>query len=204
MFLAAVDGTTNLVAGIPEVSVCIGLFADDRVVLGVVYNPFRDEMFRATRGGGGAFLNDQKISVNAHKTSLSEAVIVAEFGYERNAAGIARMLASVQALLEAGIRTLRVLGSGALDMCYVACGRADAVYTGVAGEGWKPWDYAAALVIAEEAGAKVCSLEAYEAPFTIVGKSMLCSAPRVARSVWATVRLEAETGGATGRRAFRA
>ncbi|CAM9518804.1 unnamed protein product, partial [Choristocarpus tenellus] len=47
------------------------------------------------------------------------------------------------------------VGSGCLDLCWVGCGRADALYAGVAGEGWKPWDYAAGWLIAEEAGATV-------------------------------------------------
>ena len=62
------------------------------------------------------------------------------------------MVNAVRRLLKHGVRTTRTLGAGVLDLCYVACGRMDVVYTGMAGEGWKPWDYCAALVVAMECG----------------------------------------------------
>ena len=81
-------------------------------------------------------------------------------------------------------RSTRSYGSGVLDLCYVASGRLDVVYTGIAEEGWKPWDYCAAMVIAEEAGCTIRSLKGDDfdsngkvkagSSFDIYSKSMIC------------------------------
>lgn len=180
----SIDGTTNFVHGLPDVSVCIALSVKQQIVLGVVYNPFRNEMFHAVRGRG-AFLNDRQIHVSSTPV-LSKAVVVCEWGYERSPAGIDTMLAGVRRLMLANVRAIRQIGSGALDMCYVACGRIDAVYTGLAGEGWKIWDYAAASVIAEEAGARITNLDGQ--PFTFTSKSMACTTPGISDDIVAVLR----------------
>lgn len=180
----AIDGTSNYVCGLPDVAVCIGLAVKGRVVIGVVYNPFRDEMFHAV-SGGGAYLNDNPISVSTRST-LDAATVVCEWGYERTPSGIDAMLAGTRRLLLANVRGIRQIGSGALDMCYVACGRVDAVYCGLAKEGWKIWDYAAAGVIAEEAGAVLSDISG--CPFTLHSTSMACATPALAENFVATVK----------------
>jgi fructose-1,6-bisphosphatase/inositol monophosphatase family enzyme len=80
-------------------------------------------------------------------------------------------------VLEHRCRTTRSIGSGVLDLCYVATGRLDVVYAGLAGEGWKPWDYCAGMVIANEAG---CSLQALSGQkegedFDIYSDSIICA-----------------------------
>ena len=86
------------------------------------------------------------------------------------------MVGVVERILNHGCRSTRQLGSGVLDLCYVATGRLDAVYAGVAGEGWKPWDFCAGLVIVEEAG---CVIEAIDqkkqGPFDMYSKSHICA-----------------------------
>lgn len=68
-----------------------------------------------------------------------------EIGYSRESIQFDRIFACLKALLMKGGHAARLLGSGVLDLCYVASGRLDIAYAGVAGEGWKPWDYAAGI-----------------------------------------------------------
>lgn len=180
----SIDGTSNFVSGLPDVSVCIALAVKGRVILGVVYNPFRNEMFHAV-SGGGAYLNDNPISTSTTSV-LPEAMVVCEWGYERSPTGIDAMLAGIRRLMLANVRGVRQIGSGALDLCYVACGRVDGVYTGLAGEGWKIWDYAAAGIVAEEAGAVMTDICGN--PFTLTSSSMACAAPGLAANFVATVK----------------
>lgn len=180
----SIDGTSNYVSGLPDVSVCIALAVKGRVILGVVYNPFRNEMFHAV-SGGGAYLNDDPISTSTTST-LPEAMVVCEWGYERSPTGIDAMLAGIRRLMLANVRGVRQIGSGALDLCYVACGRVDGVFTGLAGEGWKIWDYAAAGIVAEEAGAVMTDIAGN--PFTLTSSSMACAAPGLAANFVATVK----------------
>ena len=77
-------------------------------------------------------------------------------------------------------RAIRQLGSGCLDLCYVATGRLDIVYAGIVNEGWKPWDYAAGLVICQEAGCVMKSIDqpAGQKEFDLYSKSILCGTSR--------------------------
>jgi fructose-1,6-bisphosphatase/inositol monophosphatase family enzyme len=179
----AIDGTTNYVHGLTDVAVCIALAVKRQAVIGVVFNPFRDEMFHSIRGRG-AYLNGSPITAST-RSSLSEAIVVCEWGYERSAGGIDAMLAGARRLMLANVRAIRQIVSGALDMCYVACGRVDAVYTGLAGESWHIWDYAAAGVIAEEAGALITDIRGR--PFELTASSMACSCAGIARELIAAL-----------------
>ncbi|PXF46783.1 Inositol monophosphatase 1 [Gracilariopsis chorda] len=181
----AIDGTTNYVHAIPHFAVCIA-FAVERVVqIGVVYNPATKEMFHAVRGKG-AFVNGQAIECSK-TTRLKEALILSEWGYVRDE-GASSMLAPNERLLVNGVRGVRQLGSGALDICYVAAGMADAVYCGVERDKrdkWHVWDYAAASVVAEEAGAVLRSVDG--GAFDIEGDSMFCSTPALVDRLLAIV-----------------
>lgn len=129
--------------------------------MGVVYAPMTNELFVAVKGKG-AYRNGVRLlgctGEKATKT-LSKAVVCFEFGYSRTQEGIDNMVSAVRRLLQHGVRTTRTLGSGVLDICYVACGRMDVVYTGMAEEGWKPWDYCAGLVVAVESGCTMTHLK---------------------------------------------
>lgn len=171
-----IDGTTNFASGLPLTCVSIGYCVDGVPVLGVVYAPMTQELFLAVKGYG-AFRNGVRItSVPKCKNELANSVVCFEFGYSRQPTQVAAMVGVVQRLLNHGCRATRQLGSGVLDLCYVATGRLDAVYAGVAGEGWKPWDFCAGLVIVEEAG---CVMEAIDqtdrGPFDISSKSHICA-----------------------------
>merc|ERR1712154_594464 len=112
--------------------------------------------------GCGAFRNGEQIrstdALSKEKT-LSNSVVCFEFGYARSDEGVENMIGAVRNILKHGCRSTRSYGSGVLDICYVASGRLDVVYTGMAEEGWKPWDYCAAMVVAEEAGCTISSLK---------------------------------------------
>eukprot|EP00968_Pinguiococcus_pyrenoidosus_P005862 scaffold385_cov305-Pinguiococcus_pyrenoidosus.AAC.9 len=174
-----IDGTTNFVAGLPLTCVSIGLCVGGRPVLGVVFNPCMDEMYIGVRGHG-AYLNGQRLKVS-DTTRLDEAVVIQEYGYERED-GILALMSTSAALLGNKVRALRQFGSGCLDICWVAAGRCDAVYAGVAHEGlckgWMPWDYCAGVVIGEEAGAVFKKFDGTD--FDIFyRKDFLCCTPGV-------------------------
>ena len=141
------DGTTNFVHGFPTYCVSIGLEYKKQCVLGVVYDPTRDELFSATRGGG-AQVNDQPLHVS-QTAQLDQALLVTGFAYNiretpnNNLDHFARFALRVQGL--------RRTGSAALDLCYVAAGRFDGFWE----VKLNPWDMAAGVVILREAGGKV-------------------------------------------------
>lgn len=137
------DGTANYAADLACSCVSIGLACNEELVLGVVYDPFRDELFVAERGKG-TLLNDQKISVGS-QTNLGKALVCFDLGYDEEKA--------VKQLREATffrprVRSMRILGSAVLAICYVAVGRFDLFYH----QSLHPWDLAAALLIVQEAG----------------------------------------------------
>ena len=183
-----IDGTTNFAAGLPLTCVSIGLCVDGRrPVLGVVYAPATEELYLAV-AGHGAYRNGIRIVTGtaAHQRGensndavlrLRDAVVCFEFGYARETKAIARMVAVVARILQHGCRATRSLGSGVLDLCYVATGRLDVVYAGVAGEGWKPWDYCAGVVIVQEAGGVVEAITTLppENEFDLYSESIICA-----------------------------
>ncbi|MDA1101186.1 MAG: inositol monophosphatase family protein [Proteobacteria bacterium] len=142
-----IDGTTNFMHGIPMFSISIALEEAGEVTAGLVYAPVSDEMFWAEKGQG-AYLNDRRLRVAARR-HMGDAVIgtgIPHIGHP-DASGYLAELGAVMAEC-AGIRRM---GSAALDLAYVAAGRFDGFWeTGLA-----PWDIAAGLLLAREAGAMV-------------------------------------------------
>jgi len=141
-----IDGTVNYLYDIP--GWCISIAAKDRDggLAGVVYSPATQSLWKAHRGGG-AFLNGNPIKCN-DPVALNRALVGSGFAYDLEkrkiqAALIARLLPE--------IRDLRRLGACAVDMCHVASGSLDAYFEA----GVNEWDYAAAGLIATEAGAMI-------------------------------------------------
>ena len=140
-----IDGTMNLSLGIPHfcVSIAAREVATQRMILGVIYDPLRQELFTAERGSG-TYLNGVKQKVSP-RTKLSEAVL---------AVGFAKSQESIDHCLKLytyyghQARKLRAMGSAALDLAYVATGRLDAYIE----QGVNLWDIAAGVVLVEEAG----------------------------------------------------
>jgi len=143
-----IDGTTNYSRHIPYFSTSIAVHHRGRPVFGLVTNPVVDETFVAVEGQG-AFLNDAPIRVSA-VSSLPEALLITGFYYDRGS-NIELTLGALRRLYEVGIMGVRRFGSAALDLCYLAAGRADGYFEiGING-----WDFAAGAYIAQQAGAVV-------------------------------------------------
>ncbi|MET0048082.1 MAG: inositol monophosphatase family protein [Sedimenticola sp.] len=145
--LDPLDGTTNYANGIPFFAVSLALIRDGEIVVGVVYDPVRNECFRADRGAG-AFLNDQPMKLPGQAQSLAECVAIVDF--KRLPKEL--MLALAQ---RAPYRSQRSLGSVTLEWCWLAAGRGQLYLHG----SQKPWDYAAGLLIFEEAGGAGCLMD---------------------------------------------
>lgn len=141
------DGTTNFVHGIPLYSTCIALMKDNEVLLGVVNEMNLDECFYAWQGGG-ARLNGKKIKVS-ETNALEEALMATGFPYYDY-----QRMTDYMNVFEYCMRNthgIRRLGSAAVDIAYVACGRFDGFYE----YGLNAWDVAAGVCIVKEAGGKV-------------------------------------------------
>jgi len=143
------DGTTNYARGLPCFSVSIGLSHRGKLILGVVYDPLRDQLFCAQRGQG-AYLNDDRIQVNT-ATSLMDAVIGLDWAHEQE---LRCQVGQLAARVAPEVRTLRSTGSAALGLCSVAAGWTDAYFH----LSLKPWDVAASSVIIQEAGGIISDL----------------------------------------------
>ncbi|WP_209329826.1 inositol monophosphatase family protein [Lunatimonas salinarum] len=145
------DGTTNFVHGIPSYAVSIALAKDGVVMLGVVYEVGRDECFTAYRGGG-AFCNGRPIRVS-EVDALSKSLIATGFPYY-----LGNRLEAHFDLLKDLVLTshgLRRIGSAAVDLCYVACGRVEAYFE----YNLQSYDIAAGTLVLEEAGGKVSNFQ---------------------------------------------
>jgi myo-inositol-1(or 4)-monophosphatase len=144
------DGTTNFLFGIPAFAVSVAAEIDGRSVVGVVLDPSRHEVWRATRGRG-ASLNGRRLRLPLVPPSLATALVATGFSYlpERRATQ-ARVVSHVLPR----VRDIRRFGAAALDLCWVAGGRVSAFYE----LGLQPWDLAAGVLIATEAGAETATL----------------------------------------------
>ena len=138
------DGTTNFVYGFPAWAVSIAVADAEGTVAGVVHDPLRGETFEATRGGG-ATCNGVPLALPP-PPPLAEALVATGFGY---AAERRRRQAALLPGVVPSVRDIRRAGAAALDLCWVAAGRLDAYFEA----GLKPWDRAAGLLVAGEAGA---------------------------------------------------
>jgi len=141
------DGTVNFLHGLGQSAVSIALGDDEGASVAVTIDPFRDEEFTATRGGG-AFCNGRPLRVSGCAT-LDEALLVTGFAYDRRDHGRSYTDAVAAVLAEA--QGVRRLGSACLDLAWVACGR----YEGHWEWGLAPWDLAAGVLLVTEAGGRV-------------------------------------------------
>ncbi|WP_321287140.1 inositol monophosphatase family protein [uncultured Sunxiuqinia sp.] len=145
------DGTTNFIHGIFPHSVSIALMKNDQPIVGVVYEVGQDELFAAWQDGG-AWLNGKPISVSKNKTH-EDVLLATGFPYYNF-----EMLNEYLKLLEFFMmetRGMRRMGSAAVDMAYVACGRFDGFFE----HALHAWDIAAGIIILQEAGGKVCDFK---------------------------------------------
>jgi myo-inositol-1(or 4)-monophosphatase len=164
-YLDPLDGTTNFAHAYPQFCVSLALARGTDVRFGIVHDPVRDETFAAHRGGG-ATLNGEPVHVSA-VDDLDRALLSTGFPYDRRERA-AFYLSFVADFLPRA-QDVRRVGSAALDLCYVACGRFDAFWE------WKlhPWDTAAATLIVQEAGGTVSDFRG--GPFDLYGEQTLAS-----------------------------
>ena len=146
-----IDGTVNFAHRIPICCISIAVEHEGKMILSVIYNPFLEEFFFAERGQG-ATLNDKKITVSK-KEKVINACLVTGFPYtyldEPNGP-----LQAFERFIKRGI-PVRRLGSAAIDLAWVACGRFDGFYE----HKLEAWDSAAGFLLVEEAGGKVTNLQ---------------------------------------------
>lgn len=144
------DGTNNFSFGIPFLCLSAALVRGEEILLGLIYDPLRRELFWAQKGGG-AFLNHQPISAVGER-ELRRALVAFDLGYDEERG---REMLEFSRRLWFKVHSLRILGSGALGLAYVAAGRIDlylhrCLY---------PWDISAGRLIVEEAGGVVTDWE---------------------------------------------
>lgn len=145
------DGTTNFIHGIPTFSVSIGLRFKGELVLGVVYEINRDECFTAWKNGG-AFLNGKRINVSSTET-FSRSLLSTGFPF-RSSSFLDEYLVVLKTLMK-NTRGIRRIGSAAVDLAYVACGRFDCFFE----FNLQAYDMAAGIILIKEAGGKVIDFQ---------------------------------------------
>ena len=152
--LDPVDGTTNLIHGFCHSTISLALEDCGEIRMGIVFDPYHDEMFTAVKDGG-AFLNGERISVPP-VAGLEESLVSVGTapGCREEAAHTFRIMRMMYDVCH----DIRRIGSASLEMCYVAAGRLN----GYIENGLKPWDYAAASIIVREAGGDVRTFDGGE------------------------------------------
>lgn len=149
------DGTVNYFYGLPHYCVSIALRRKDTIQLGVIYDPQRDELFQ-TALGGPSMMNGKPIRVS-ERSELGDAVV--SIGFSKNKTTINAGLDLLPRYVQR-VRKCRLMGSAALDLAYVACGRLDAYIE----QSVSLWDIAAGKLLLENAGGKIEVTERDDAP----------------------------------------
>lgn len=151
-----IDGTSNFIHQLHHSCVSIGCMSHGELIAGVVFDPYKNELFSASKGQG-AFLNQKQIHVA--EANLQSSLVMfgtSPYNQEQQKDTISKMEKIYPLCLD-----LRRSGSAALDICYTACGRAGLYFEGVV----SLWDYAAAMMILKEAGGISCNYDGRPIPF---------------------------------------
>ncbi len=160
-----IDGTINFAHGLPIWCISIGVEINGVIECGAIYDATRDELFTGLKSGG-AFLNDKPINVSKIiDPGLSLYVTGFAYDIEKNEG---KAMERFNAFLKRGL-LVRRLGSAALDLCYVACGRFDGFFE----NGLSPWDSAAGSIILREAGGKLTQYDGTD--YSIYLKGIIAS-----------------------------
>ena len=144
------DGTVNYLYGIPQWCVSVAVEEGDETLAGVIYDPVREEAFCATHDGPATL--DGEPLPGSSRAELDRALVSTGFGYESE---VRRAQAAVVARVLPEVRDIRRAGSAALDLAWLAAGRADAYYE----RGVNRWDVAAGLLLCSRAGLEVRRLD---------------------------------------------
>jgi myo-inositol-1(or 4)-monophosphatase len=172
------DGTSNFLHGVPHFAVSIGLEREGVIVAGVVFDPIKDELFVAERGKG-AYLNNRRLRVAA-RTEMADALV----GYGTPYLGRGshpRLLREMGAVMAVSGGTRR-MGSAALDLAYVACGRLDAYWE----RDLQTYDFAGGVALVREAGGFVTSADGASEP--LAARSVACGNESLHRDLLAILK----------------
>lgn len=151
-----IDGTTNFMKGYNASCISVGLLRDGQPDIGVVYNPYLNEMFQAVRGQG-AFCNGKQIKVSDHE--LADGLVL--FGSAPYNEELAEKSFDLAYKLFRNSLDIRRSGSAAIDLCNIACGRAELFFEMLL----SPWDYAAGTLMVKEAGGVISDMDGNELVF---------------------------------------
>ena len=144
--LDPLDGTRNYASGSPIFTVNLGLAYEDEVVMGLTYDPMHNELFHSVKGQG-VFVNDMSITVT-DRASVEDSVVALDMGYsDERAEKALRILADIWP----GMQSIRIMGSAALALAYVAAGRIDLYFH----HHLAPWDVVSGILLVEEAGGMI-------------------------------------------------
>src|SRR5207342_2587011 len=144
------DGTSNFLRGMPHFCVSIALVENGEPTDAVIFDPLRNEIYSASKGAG-ALLNDKKIRV-ADRKDLTGSMLITGFPPRERLRLAPQLEATRQLLTTSNAEDIRRTGSAALDLAWVAAGRADGYFEA----GVKAWDIAAGILLVREAGGRVC------------------------------------------------
>ena len=161
-YVDPLDGTTNFAHGYPVYNVTMGLELDGEMLVGVVFDPNRQEMFSAERGAG-AYLNNRRIRVSAAKR-LEDSLVSTGFPSRKRHLNVNIHFYHQMAMATHGVRRG---GSAAIDLAYVACGRLEAFWE----FGLNPWDMAAGILLVTEAGGRCTDMKG--GPHSLAGPHLL-------------------------------
>lgn len=145
-----IDGTTNFIKGYRQSAISLALAEDGEVTMGVIYNPYTDELFSAQKGGG-AFLNGEPIRVSSQTLEMGIVVFGTALYYRELTEPTFR---TARAYFDKAL-DIRRSGSAAVDLCTIAAGRAELFFECKL----QPWDYAAGSLIVQEAGGTITTMD---------------------------------------------
>ncbi len=171
------DGTTNFMHGLPIYSISIALMQRDEIVLGVIYEANRQECFYAWKDGG-AYCNDSLIDVT-QTTKLADSLIATGFPY--TVFGQMQDYLQILGAFMSRSHGIRRLGSAAVDLAYVACGR----FEGFFEFNLNAWDVAAGIIIVQEAGGKVTTFK--EGGDPVFGREIVATNAKIHPEMLATI-----------------
>ena len=140
-----IDGTNNFLHGIPHFAISIGLEHNKEIVCGIIYDPIKDEMFTAEKGNG-SYINNHRMRVSS-RSKLKDCIIFTG-GPRHGATDRELSMEEYNKFSSEVLIPIRKLGSGALDMAYVAAGRCDGFWS----RNLNYWDIAAGIILVKEAG----------------------------------------------------
>ena len=163
------DGTRNYAIGVPIFAVTIALALGPEVLLGVTYDPNRDELFRAEKGQG-AFVNDELMQV-ARRAEFDGVVLGTDMGYDDE---MGRYVLGLLDRLWPANNGIRIIGSAALGLAYTAAGRTDIYFHHLL----SPWDIAAGILMGQESGARVTNRDGGPIDF-LEDRSIILANPAV-------------------------